>query len=407
MRTRQWLLEGGLILAACLLVAGAAGAQDTIKIGAPIAMSPPGSVAQGKEVRDGLTLAQEILNKKGGVLGRKIEILYEDHQGIPEKGRAAVEKLITRDKVVAITGEHASSVTLADIEVVHRYKLPMVNTNAWSDAVRKKGYPEVFNRSNYNTRVANAMAEVIAKMKVKNVVAFAENTDYGIGQAEVMKQTLAKAAPEVKFTYRTLDRAAKDFTPAVLPLKAERPDMVVLIMIPPAAYLLMNQLYENGVAPSRQTWLYDGAGVADYPEFWDNVKDAGVGLISFGLYHPKMNLTPLGKEVRELYIAKEKREPNRLIFQAADSLFILADAISRAKSTASDVVIKALSETRFEGSHGVVTFDKEPGITFQQWKDIPYVTYQLTARNQALPETLLIQGPGLELSTEKLMRPAR
>jgi branched-chain amino acid transport system substrate-binding protein len=398
------------LLALALLtgwLAGAASAQEAIKIGAPIAMSAPGSVAQGKEVRDGLTIAQEILTKKGGVLGRKIEILYEDHQGIPEKGRAAVEKLITKDKVVAITGEHASSVTLADIEVVHRYNIPLVNTNAWSDAVRLKGYPQVFSRSNYNSRVAEAMGEVIAKMKVKSVVAFAENTDYGTGQAEAMKRTLAKVAPDVKFTSRVLDRAAKDFTPAVLPLKGERPDMVVTIMIPPASYILMNQLYENGVAPSRQTWLYDGAGVADYPEFWDNVKEAGVGLLSFGLYHPKMNLTAVGKEIREIYLAKEKREPNRLIFQAADSLLILADAITRAKSTDAEPVIKALRETKFEGAQGTVTFSQEKGIYYQTWKDIPFVTYQLTARGQQLPETVLVQGPGVEPAVEKLMRPAQ
>jgi branched-chain amino acid transport system substrate-binding protein len=402
-RRRSW---GWLGLGMLLAGAGAAGAQEPIKIGAPIAMSAPGSVAQGKEVRDGLTIAQEMLNKKGGVLGRKVEILYEDHQGIPEKGRAAVEKLITRDKVVAITGEHASSVTLADIEVAHRYNIPLVNTNAWSDAVRLKGYPQVFNRSNYNSRVAEAMADVIGKMKLKSVVAFAENTDYGTGQAEAMKKALARVAPEVKFTSRVLDRGAKDFTPAVLPLKAERPDMVVTIMIPPASYILMNQLYENGVAPSRQTWLYDGAGVADYPEFWDNVKDAGVGLLSFGLYHPKMTLTPIGKEIREIYTGKEKREPNRLIFQAADSLLILADAIARARSTEADAIIKALRETRFEGALGTVTFSPEKGLYFQQWKDIPFVTYQLTARNQQLPETLLVQGPGIELAVDKLVRPA-
>jgi branched-chain amino acid transport system substrate-binding protein len=402
--TRRSLLALTLLT---VWLAGAASAQEAIKIGAPIAMSAPGSVAQGKEVRDGLTIAQEMLNKKGGVLGRKIEILYEDHQGIPEKGRAAVEKLITKDKVVAITGEHASSVTLADIEVAHRYNIPLINTNAWSDAVRLKGYPQVFSRSNYNSRVAEAMGDVIAKMKVKSVVAFAENTDYGTGQAEAMKRTLAKVAPDVKFTSRVLDRAAKDFTPAVLPLKAERPDMIVTIMIPPASYILMNQLYENGVAPSKQTWLYDGAGVADYPEFWDNVKDAGVGLLSFGLYHPKMNLTAVGKEVREIYLAKEKREPNRLIFQAADSLFILADALTRAKGTDAEAVIKALRETKFEGAQGTVTFSQEKGIYYQQWKDIPFVTYQLTARGQQLPETLLVQGPGIELAVDKLMKPAQ
>ncbi|MGH7325876.1 MAG: ABC transporter substrate-binding protein, partial [Candidatus Rokuibacteriota bacterium] len=359
------------------------------------------------EIFNGITLALEEINAAGGLLGRKIELIKEDDESVPTKGVTAAQKLITRDKVIAITGEHASSVTLADIEVVHRYNIPMVNTNAWSDAIRLKGYPEVFSRSNYNTRVSEAMAEVIAKMKVKNVVAYPENTDYGIGQAETLKKTLAKVAPGVKFTYRALDRAAKDFTPAVLPLKQERPDMVVLMMLPPSAYILINQLYENGVAPSPTTWLYDGAGIADYPDFWDNVKDAGVGLVAFGLYHPKMNLTPLGKQVREIYIAKEKREPNRLIFQAADSLFILADAAERAKSTAPDALIKALGATRFEGVLGTVTFEKEPGIYFQQWKEIPYVTYQLTAKNQQLPDTLLIQAPGLELSTDKLIRPAR
>src|SRR5207253_10792777 len=118
--------------------------------------------------------------------------------------------------------------------------------------------------------------------------------------------------------WRPLHGAAKDCPPRVLPLKNEKRDLVVTILIPPASYLLMHQLYENGIAPSRQTWLYDGARVADYPEFWDNVKDAGVGLLSFGLYHPQMTLSALGKEVRTLYMEQHKREPNRLIFQAAD-----------------------------------------------------------------------------------------
>ena len=50
-----------------------------------------------------------------------------------------------------------------------------------------------------------------------------------------------------------LDRAGKDFTPAVLPLRASPPDLVVNIMLPPAAYILMNQIYEQGVAPSAKT----------------------------------------------------------------------------------------------------------------------------------------------------------
>jgi len=64
--------------------------------------------------------------------------------------------------------------------------------------------------------------------------------------------------------------------------------MILTMLLPPAAYIVMNQLYEQGVAPSAKTWLYDGAGIADYPDFWQNVKEAGKYMLEFGLYHPQM-----------------------------------------------------------------------------------------------------------------------
>jgi ABC-type branched-subunit amino acid transport system substrate-binding protein len=384
---------------------GYASAQEPIAIGVSIAQSPPGSVVQGTQVKDGIEIIKDMINAKGGVLGRPIKLIYEDNQGVPEKGRAATEKLITRDKVVAVTGGHQSSVCLAEIEVAHRYETPYVNTNCWSDDVRKKGYPEVFNPSNYNTRVSTAMAETIAAMGVKRVVGFAENTDYGIGQAKLMAEFIKQKAPGVDFKYETLDRAGKDFTPAVVALRANPPDMVVNIMLPPAAYILMNQLYEQGVAPSAKTWSYDGAGIADYPDFWQNVKDAGKYMVSFGLYHPMMPMPKVGKDVAAEYAKRTKNEPNRLIFQAADSLMLIAEGIRQAKSTDPKAITKALQEMKYEGVRGAFQFSHEPGYTYQQWVDIPYVNYQLTEVNQPVSKSNLIQGPGQPLTVSKLQRP--
>ena len=385
--------------------AGSAMAADPILVGVSIAQSPPGSVVQGVQVKDGLEIVKDMINAGGGVLGRPIQLVYEDDQGIPERGRAAAEKLITKDKVVALTGGHQSSVCLAEIEVAHRYDVPYVNTNCWSDDIRAKGYPQVFNPSNYSTRVSTAMAETIIAMKVKRVVAFAENTDYGIGQAKLMAEILKTKAPQVQFKYETLDRAGKDFTPAVLALRANPPDMVVNVMLPPAAYILMNQLYEQGVAPSAKTWLYDGAGIGDYPDFWQNVKDAGQYMISFGLYHPQMAMPPLGKQVAAEYTKRTKNEPNRLIFQAADSLLLIADAIKEAKSTAPDAIIKALQKIKFTGTRGTFEFSQQPGFGFQQWIDVPYVNYQFTAVNQPVSKANLIQAPGHPLDVGKLQKP--
>ena len=70
---------------------------------------------------------------------------------------------------------------LAGIEVAHRYHIPYINTNGWSDVIREKGYPEVFNPGVFNSRVAIAVADTMKSLGAKNVVAFCENTDYGVG----------------------------------------------------------------------------------------------------------------------------------------------------------------------------------------------------------------------------------
>ncbi|MBX3589530.1 MAG: ABC transporter substrate-binding protein [Burkholderiaceae bacterium] len=395
------------LAASATALATASYAAEPIVIGVSIAQSPPGSVVQGTQVKDGVEIVVKMLNDKGGVLGRPLKVVYEDNQGIPEKGRAATEKLITRDKVVAVTGGHQSSVCLAEIEVAHRYKTPYVNTNCWSDDVRAKGYPEVFNPGNYNTRVSSAMAETIAALKVKSVIAFAENTDYGIGQAKLLGEFLKQTAPQTQYKYVALDRAGKDFTPAVLPLRASPPDLVVNIMLPPAAYILMNQLYEQGVAPSAKTGFYDGAGIADYPDFWQNVKEAGKYMLAFGLYHPAMPMPALGKQVGEIYQKQSKNEPNRLIFQAADSVLLIARAIEKAKSTDGAAIIAALKGMEFEGVRGKFSFSQEAGYKYQQWVDIPYVTYQLTDVNQPVSKTTLIQVPGQPLQIDKVVKPAK
>jgi ABC-type branched-subunit amino acid transport system substrate-binding protein len=341
------------------------------------------------------------------VLGRQLELVYEDNQGIPEKGRAAVEKLISSDKVIALAGGHQSSVCLAEIEVAHRMKVPYVNTNCWSDDVRKRGYPEVFNTSPYNTLVSSSMASTLATMGVKRVVAFAENTDYGIGQAKLTGEILKQKAPQIEYKYETLDRTSKDFTAALLPLRANPPDVIVLSMLPPAAYLVMNQVYEQGLAPTKKTLLYDGGGLADYPDFWQNVKQAGQYLLSFALYHPQMKQTPLATQIAAEYKKRTGNDINRLVLQAADSLELVIQAVQTAKSTEPDKLITAMRTMKFDSIRGISNFSTEPGYSFQQWLDIPYVNYELTAERQPIAQTVLIQAPGQKFDPSKIVRPAK
>ena len=380
-------------------------AADTIKVGVTVAQSPPGSVSQGTQVKDGLEVAAKIINDAGGVDGKKIQLIVEDTQGIPEKARAAVEKLITRDQVVAIVGEHQSSAALAGIEVAHRYHIPYINTNGWSDVIREKGYPEVFNPGVFNSRVAIAVADTMKSLGAKNVVAFCENTDYGVGLAKLIGAQIAERTQGINYKYETLDRASKDYLPAILPLKANPPDVIVEILLPPGAYILLNQLNEQGVAPTAKTMIYDASGIADYPDFWQNVGDAAKNMLVFGLYHPKMALPELGKKVAADYTAKTKADPNRLLFQAADSLFLVAEAIKAAKSTKPDDMIKALENIKWSGTRGEVTFSNEKtGFKYHQWLDVPYVTFQITKVKQPVADMNLVQDPGKPLDLSRVQR---
>jgi ABC-type branched-subunit amino acid transport system substrate-binding protein len=380
-------------------------AAEPILIGLSITRSPPGSVIQGTQIKDAMEIYADMINAKGGLLGRPVKLVIEDNQGLPEKGRSAVEKLITKDKVVAITGSHQSSVCLSEIEVAHRYQTPYVNTNCWADSVRIKGYPEVINTSPYNFVVADSMAETLKAMKVKRVVAFAENTDYGIGLAKGVGEALKRKGAAVDYKFETLDRSSKDFTPAILALKANPPDVIVMTMLPPAAYIALNQLYEQGVAPSPKTLVYDGAGMADYPDFWQNVKEAGKYMMTIGMYHPDMKMNELSKQIAVEYKKRTNNDPNRLIYQAVDSLLVITEAIRQAGTTDSAKLLDVMRKSKFDGARGVMVFDSTPGVSYQQWAAIPYVNYQLTDVNQAVGKTTLLQSPGTEFNVQKITMP--
>ena len=109
-RRHKKLLSQLALAAAVSFSVSAVEAGDTIKIGGMAPLSSPGSYQQGPELVLGLEWAVEDVNAAGGVLGKQVELIVEDTQGRPPTGATVVEKLITKDKVVAAAGEYHSSV---------------------------------------------------------------------------------------------------------------------------------------------------------------------------------------------------------------------------------------------------------------------------------------------------------
>ncbi|MBP2668298.1 MAG: Extracellular ligand-binding receptor, partial [Deltaproteobacteria bacterium] len=120
---RGLLAAAGIALSVALC--GGVMAAETIKVGVLLPLT--GAQAKFGEIeKKSFEMAAEEINAKGGVNGRKIELLFEDDTGKPDVGRSGVEKLISREKVPVITGGYSSSVTAAAAPVAQQFKVPFV-----------------------------------------------------------------------------------------------------------------------------------------------------------------------------------------------------------------------------------------------------------------------------------------
>src|SRR5262245_8829503 len=110
-------------LAAAAIFAGCAKNQDTIKVG-ELASLTGKEAAFGQSSHKGTLLAIEEVNAAGGVLGKKLQLVTEDNQSKAGESTTTVKKLISRDKVVALLGEVASSRSLEAAPICQAAKIP-------------------------------------------------------------------------------------------------------------------------------------------------------------------------------------------------------------------------------------------------------------------------------------------
>jgi hypothetical protein len=130
-------------------------------------------------------------------------------------------------------------------------------------------------------------------------------------------------------------------------------------------------------------------------------------MLSFALYHPQMKQTPLATEVAAEYKKRTGNDVNRLVLQAADSLELVIQGLQAARSTDADKLVKSLQTLKFASLRSISNFSTDAGFAYQQWLEIPFVNYELTAEKQPIAQTVLIQAPGQKFDPSKIVRPAK
>ena len=391
-RRHKKLLSQLALAAAVSFSVSAVEAGDTIKIGGMAPLSSPGSYQQGPELVLGLEWAVEDVNAAGGVLGKQVELIVEDTQRRPPTGATVVEKLITKDKVVAAAGEYHSSVCKAEIEVFHQHGIPFVIGSCWSDSLTAAGYDEIFRTSVYSSKLAENMVAVMAANGIKKAASLVEDTDYGIGIAKNIENAIKKLNVDIDFQYEVVEKTSKDFVPVLLKYKTKvKPEVLIVAVTQPGGFLILKQAHEIRFAPSKDTLYLDGTCTAQNDKvFWEAVKDAGKYVLMSCPYSPSVKLTELGEKIKQRYIDKYDRQPNYLPLQGYDAMISLLTAIKNAGSTDSKAIIKALQSLKIPGTRGDIEFSQEDGVWHHQWKAVPTFIFQYTEVGQSAGDAAVL-----------------
>ena len=369
----------------------------TILIGGFGPLSAPGAYQGGIEMRNATEMALDEINEAGGVLGKEVELIFGDTEGLPERGTAVTERLITQNKVVALTGEYHSGVALTEMEVAHKYGVPVVFAEPWADDVTAKGYPEIFRVAPSIEFYSSIASNYIAANGWEKIVFVTEDTDYGRLQGEGwVKQLGALGITDVELIYA--DPATEDFTPILQRIAQDPPDMLGGVITGIGNSRMVRQACELGLAPTAETAYYATTD-SQYPEFWETVGDCGQYTFFTYVGLPKS----LWNEKTEAFMANYEERygqvPGGVAMEAYDATYLLLTAIEQAGSTEPEAIIEALEnieltgvlgELWFEyGSHNPVPSDK-PAWMWHQWLTPNVFILQYTEVDQSVDEAAVV-----------------
>ncbi|MFZ5587116.1 MAG: ABC transporter substrate-binding protein [Thermodesulfobacteriota bacterium] len=367
-----------LALAALLaLGAGGALAADTIKVGVVLPLT--GSQAKFGEIeKNSFMLALEEINAAGGVNGKKIELVMEDDTGKPDVGRSAIEKLITQDQVAVITGGYASNVTYAMAPVAQQRKVPFVVVTGSDDKITEQKWNYIFRinppASEYPKALNSFLQEVV---KPQSVAILFENTNFGQSSSKAFIKDCEDMGLKVLMK-EGYEAGAVDFKPLLVKVKAANPDLIYMVSYVMDAGLLMRQSKELDINP--KLFVGGGAGFT-LPEFVKNAGPAAEFVYSATLWTETVPY-PGAMDYYKKYKQKFGDETEYHGAEAYAGMYVVADALKRAKSIDPEAVREALVATDMMTAFGPVKF----------------VAYDKKTQQNRLP-TYLVQWQGGKLET--------
>ncbi|MCM2316043.1 MAG: ABC transporter substrate-binding protein [Thermoanaerobaculia bacterium] len=336
--------------------AGGAPAADEIAIG-HLASMTGGQATFGQQTDQGIKLALEEINAKGGVKGRKVRVITEDTQSKQEEAANAASKLISRDNVTAILGEIASSNSLAAGPIAQLAKIPMISPGSTNPAVTEKG-DYIFRICFIDPYQGEALANYVANtMKLKRAAILRDvRSDYSMGLSDYFKNTFEKLGGKIVVD-SSYSQGDSDFKSQLTTIKGAKPEVIFV----PGYYTEIGQIAVQARDLGITVPLVGGDG-------WESPKLIEIGGKSLegSFYSNHYHVDDPSPAVRDFVVAYQKKygtTPDAMAALGYDSMKFLAAAMERAPSLDGPALRDEIAKSAgFQGVTGTITLgpDRNP-----------------------------------------------
>ena len=343
-------------------------AQTPIKIGA--SMSVTGTYAKpGTYQKQGYDVCIDELNAKGGILGRKVELVIYDDQSTPATAVRLYEKLITEDKVDAVMGPYSSAVSEAVANVTEKYKKVMVAPLAATTSIFKKGRKYIFMVITPAENYLDGLIDMAAKRGLKTVAIIHEDTLFPKASAAGTVEAAKKKGMQVVLQ-EAYPKGNTDFSALLVKIKAANPDVIAAGTYFDDAVAITRQMKELNVNPKMFGLTVGG----DLPEFYDLLKQNADYIYGSTQWDESLPY-PGQKEFLAAYKAKFKgQEPSYHTAAGYAGCLIYAEAVKKAGSLDADKVRDQLLKMEIKTAFG--EYKVEPDgfqiahkMVMLQWQD--------------------------------------
>lgn len=280
----------------------AAPTGDTIKIGCVLPLSG-GSAYIGELEKEGVQYCVDHYNEMGGIGGKQIEVIFADSTGTADVAVTELERLITNEGIIAVTGPFNSAVAVAMAPICEKYQIPFSILGAASIEVLQQGYTYTFragNTANTNTDALVGICNEISEKfgdEIKNIAILYVNGEWGVSQSESFKTLFEGANMNIVFN-ETFEPGTSDFSSIITKLKQSGAQIVIPVI----------DNFSDAILFTRQMKEYKAnialmccGGVMVLPEFIETLGDDANKIFSTDVWNADFLANLRGDEAVALH----------------------------------------------------------------------------------------------------------